>query len=105
MLTKHIIERCGFDDWTDGKYILKQTCGACPEQYDMLDEEGNTVGYFRLRHGSFTVEYPDVRGILVYNANPDGDGIFEDYEREYYLTMGYLSIIKELNKGEGYNYE
>lgn len=37
-----------------------QTCGACPEQYDVLDKSGNTVGYVRLRWGGLTCEYPDV---------------------------------------------
>lgn len=95
-----ILTRCGpyGDNWYnyETNYLLKQTCGACPEQYDMLDEEGNTLGYFRLRHGRFTVEYPDCGGKLVLHSNPIGDGIFEDEEREYWLTLGYLSIIKEI---------
>lgn len=95
---KRILEQCELDNWTDCTYVLKQTCFACPEQYDMLDKKGNIVGYFRLRHGNFTVEYPDVGGKLVFNAKPDGDGIFEDYEREYYLTLGYLAIINEITK-------
>lgn len=102
---KHILETCGeyLNDYTDGEYTLKQTCGACPEQYDMLDKQGNTVGYFRLRHGSFTVTYPDVGGKLVFRANPEGDGgMFEDYEREYYLTLGFLAIMHEIERN---NYE
>ena len=85
-------------DWTDGEYTIKSTCGACPEQYDMLDSVGETVGYFRLRHGRFTVEFPDVGGKLVYSSNPDGDGMFNDYEREYYITKGYLAVLKEITK-------
>lgn len=34
---------------------LIQTCGACPEQYDML-LFGKRVGYLRLRHSHCTVE-------------------------------------------------
>lgn len=93
---RKLLERCGVDDWTDGDYLLKQTCLACPEQYDMLDKEGNTVGYFRLRHGHFRVEYPDCGGKEVFSASPDGDGLFENYEREYYLTLGYLSVLHEI---------
>lgn len=98
---KHILEPCGeyLSDYTDGEYTLKLTCVACPEQYDMLDSEGNIVGYFRLRHGKFRVEYPDVGGVLVFEAKPKGDGLFKDYEREYYLTLGYLAVIHEIEKG------
>lgn len=97
-----VLKRCGeyLEDWTDGKYMLEQTCGACPEQYDMLDKSGNTVGYFRLRNGNFTVECPDCGGKLVFKASPQGDGVFEYDEREYYLTMGYLAIMQEICKGE-----
>lgn len=73
---------------------LKQTCGACPEQYDVLDGD-DVIGYFRLRHGHFTAEY--VRGdhhILVYSSCPMGDGEFEDYEREFQLTCAVIELIK-----------
>lgn len=100
----HILNSCGHyrNDWTDGKYTLKQTCGACPEQYDMLDEDGETVGYFRLRHGRFTVEYPDVGGKLVLRANTIGDGLFDGSERMYWLTAGYREIIKEIQNEKVY---
>lgn len=38
---------------------LVQTCSACPEQYDVLDDDGFQIGYLRLRWGEFTVEVPD----------------------------------------------
>lgn len=95
---KHILQQIG-DNWTDGYYTLQMTCDACPEQYDMLDPEGNTVGYFRLRHGTFRVDYPDCGGYTTLVGNPQGDGLFEDHEREYWLTLGCLSIIKEIQKG------
>lgn len=28
-----------------------QTCGACPEQYDVFDTDGNYIAYVRLRWG------------------------------------------------------
>jgi hypothetical protein len=71
---------------------LEMTCGACPEQYDAFDETGKQVGYLRLRHGSFTVECPDVGGTEVYSANPDGNGIFTAAEREFYLTAAKSAI-------------
>lgn len=65
-------------------YRLERTCFACPEQYDVYAGD-EIVAYFRLRHGSFYASCPDVGGDVVYEANPEGDGIFEDTER-----MGYL---------------
>jgi len=61
-------------------YLLERTCFACPEQYDVYAGE-EQVAYFRLRHGSFYAAVPDHGGEIVYQADPDGDGIFEDNER------------------------
>ena len=72
---------------------LIETCSACPEQYD-AKLNGGTVGYLRLRHGKFTVECPDVGGTLVYQASPEGDGVFELEERQYYLTKAKFAIIE-----------
>jgi len=69
------------------KITFKQTSGACPEQYDALDEKGNTIGYLRLRHGHFTVEHPDVHGEVVYEAKTKGDGMFTEDERDFYLNQ------------------
>lgn len=75
-------------------YKLELTCRACPEQYDVLDDEGNMVAYLRLRHGSFTAECPDVGGTVVFNAYPNGDGIFEDDERFFHLQESITRIQK-----------
>ena len=93
-----ILRWSGMNDWTDGYYTLKMTCSACPEQYDMIDPEGNTVGYFRLRHGYFSVEYPDCGGKQVLGVNTVGDGLFDTDEREFWLTCGYLEVIKEIKE-------
>jgi len=81
--------------------ILIETCGACPEQYDAFYGR-NKVGYLRLRHGTFYVKCPDVNGDTVYETESCiGDGIFEDEEREKYLTNAKKSIshyFNELNK-------
>lgn len=76
------------------KIELVQTCGACPEQYDAFID-GELVGYLRLRHGYFTVQYPNVSGELVYSAEPKGDGLFEYDEREGYLAAARLAIINK----------
>lgn len=72
-------------------YRLERTCFACPEQYDVYagDEQ---VAYFRLRHGGFKATVPDVGGDVVYQADPKGDGIFEDEERVKYLTEAILAV-------------
>lgn len=83
------------DLWIHG-YRLELTCLACPEQYDVYDPSGRQVGYFRLRHGRFTVEYPDCGGKLLLEANPQGDGLFEDSERLPWLYRGVRAIQKEI---------
>lgn len=76
---------------------LVQTCGACPEQYDAV-KDGVTVGYFRLRHGTFRVDAYLPETETVYTAQPEGDGIFEEHERERYLKKGLNKIHKALKK-------
>jgi hypothetical protein len=73
-------------------YRLKQTCSACPEQYDVFDDLGQQVAYFRLRHGGFRVDVPDCGGETIYTANPEGDGIFTREERVRYLTEAVLAV-------------
>lgn len=72
---------------------LFNTCSACPEQYDAKDQNGEKVGYLRLRHGEFTVAVPDVGGEIVYSASPCGDGMFDDDEREKYLIAAVEAIL------------
>lgn len=46
---------------TAGDIELRQTCAACPEQYDAY-LNGELVGYLRLRHGHFRVRtYPTLK--------------------------------------------
>lgn len=56
-------------------YVIKNlkfigTCGACPEQYDViyegLDGIKYIVGYVRLRHGKLYCAFPDVGGAQIY---------------------------------------
>ena len=72
---------------------LDRTCIACPEQYDVY-LDGRQIGYLRLRHGEFTAYYPDVGWEEVYCAEPIGDGMFEDYEREFYLTEAVKALLE-----------
>lgn len=70
---------------------LQMTCGACPEQYDAFIGS-ERVGYLRLRHGYFSVRCPDPSGEEVFDGYPNGDGIFEPEERDYFLTKAKAAI-------------
>ena len=73
---------------------LVQTCGACPEQYDVFQGK-RCIGYLRLRHGYFEAHYGGVRGPVVYSAETRGDGMFEDDERKYHLDKAKSAILAE----------
>ena len=74
-------------------YQLTLTCAACPEQYNVhLDNK--QVGYLRLRHGSFTVNYPNFDGVLLYMVGVEGDGMFTPQERRGFLTKAIEEISK-----------
>jgi hypothetical protein len=77
---------------------LVQTCGACPEQYDVFHKDGEQIGYLRLRHGYFRAEYTPT-GETVYSAQPKGDGLFETDEREFYLRSA-LEALKTRHQTE-----
>jgi hypothetical protein len=77
---------------------LVLTCGACPEQYDAFLGE-RKVGYLRLRHGAFRVDFPECGGETIYEANPNGDGIFDKDERDYYLRFAVAAILRRLDTG------
>lgn len=83
---------------------LERTCYACPEQYDVRNAEGYLVGYMRLRHGFFTVECPDIMGTKVYKALPEGDGVFQEHEQLYFLTLGVRAINKWLEENKDYEF-
>lgn len=77
---------------------LVRTCEVCPEQYDALDKDGNCIAYLRLRYGTFTVECPDFGGTCVYSAEPRGEGMFDDNERDIYLNNAKQAIVQYYNQ-------
>jgi len=90
------------EDWKDYSYYgltLKRTCFACPEQYDVYYED-TLCGYMRLRHGYFRSEYYktpyDDYGEIVYDCDPEGDGMFLSKEREEHLKKGAEEIMKRM---------
>lgn len=77
------------------EFKLILTCGACPEQYDVF-KDGQKVGYLRLRHGYFAAYSPSYNGELVYESEPNGDGIFDDGEREDEIMNALICLRKAL---------
>jgi len=71
------------------KLNFVETCGACPEQYDVF-KGGRQVGYVRLRWGTVTCDFPDCRGDTIYSHSFENDGwkgnFSDDAEREKYLN-------------------
>ncbi len=71
---------------TPSEIELVETCYVCPEQYDAL-YNGNIIGYLRLRHGYFRVDYPNCGGDTIYEVNTVGDGRFDNEdERAFHLN-------------------
>ncbi|WP_335955452.1 hypothetical protein [Acinetobacter guillouiae] len=82
---------------------LVKTCGESPEQYDAF-YKGKQVGYLRLRHGEFRVDYPDCgEETIFYSEEMQGDGKFKDDERDEFLLKAKQAIVKRLieEKEEG----
>ncbi len=87
-MARAILEKGGNTHWPTSQTIdeleLRCTCPSHPEQYDVFD--GDTqVAYFRLRHGEFRVDVPKCGGETIYEASPNGDGLFDADERQRYL--------------------
>ncbi|AGC36151.1 hypothetical protein B7L88_gp137 [Rhizobium phage RHEph10] len=56
------------------------------------------VGYLRLRHGYFRVEYPDIGGDVILDGHPVGDGCFDPDERDEWLNRAKTAIAARLVK-------
>jgi len=70
------------------------TGSACPEQYEVFDDTTREqIGYLRLRNGWFPADTPTWGGETVYEANPHGDGVFDEDERIGYLTDAVKAIF------------
>lgn len=78
---------------------IKMTCPACPEQYDIF-KDGEQVAYFRLRHGVFRVDYPECGGETILEAEPNGDGIFDDNERLNHLVRAMRTLLCKLTDSD-----
>lgn len=77
------------------KIQLVLTCGGCPEQYDAF-YDGVKIGYMRLRHGFFYVEYLGNNSRKVaYSDEPEGDGSFAKHERHFQLNQACEALLRE----------
>lgn len=78
-------------------YELIMTCIACPEQYDLLDDTGQTIGYFRLRSGIYRVDAPECMDDTVYVhtwSDDEWKGAFDSQEeRQHYLQLGVDAVL------------
>jgi hypothetical protein len=82
---------------------LVQTCGACPEQYDVYDGTGKYVAYLRLRWGYFSARMGGPSGKEIYGENVGDNltGCFSNEdEREEYLSAAIRLIKKEIKKNK-----
>lgn len=87
---------------------LIKTCSACPEQYSVLNENNNEIGYIRFRFGQLEV-HPVVNSEVLWNVhllsksvNDDWLGIIPDDLQEPWLNEATEKIIQyyEDNKRE-----
>ena len=79
---------------------LECTCSACPEQYFVLDESNNEIGYIRFRFGELEV-HPFRDGkpdwdthLLSRSVNDDYLGVIPDEFREEWLEESIQKIAK-----------
>lgn len=83
---------------------FRETCGACPEQYDVYDPFGKQVGYVRLRWGYLSAEYSDCGGELVYEFSWDDGwlGTFpSDEDRQFHLKQIANALQYKINQNKG----
>jgi hypothetical protein len=89
------------DKFEFGPLTVIRSSYACPEAYSVY-YENNQIGYLRLRHGIFRVDYYPLQlhkiGVedsreTIYEACAMADGIFDDYERNVTVTMA-LGLLR-----------
>ena len=91
----------GNKDITIKGLTFHKTCSCFPEQYDVFDNNGNVVGYIRLRWGELTCEYPNNGGEEIYHVEigDELNGMFEnDVQRQLHLLYITEKILEKINK-------
>lgn len=81
------------------EFILKQTCGACPEAYNVY-RNGKYVGRFRIRYGGFTAHNDVPDSDPVYERNDVGDGMLDWDKRDEVLTAACKALLEDIKSRE-----
>jgi hypothetical protein len=88
------------------KLYFNNTCGACPEQYDVyssieaFQKNVDPIGYVRLRWGHLYCDVPHGGETVFEHTFTDDSykGSFDDEaEKDHFLTLIEKSIIEYLN--------
>lgn len=104
MTSEKKCEKCGMKSCIgcDHDAFHEPTVGENYSHYSHVhcfDEKEPPCGkkaHVQLRHGYFTVYYPDVNGEEIYEARPKGDGIFENDERDFFLEKARDAIMARI---------
>lgn len=83
-------------------FEFRETCGACPEQYDVY-LEGKQVGYVRLRGGFLRCAYPDCgqETIYEYGFTDNWMGCFDSNEqRDFHIDLIAQLLYNRINESE-----
>lgn len=75
-------------------FRLVMTCDCFPEQYDVLDNHGDIVGYIRIRHCGCEMHAPDVDGPCIFDCDIMGLWGLTKEERLPVLTRAIDSLIE-----------
>lgn len=78
-------------------YNLNRINYSDPEEYEVYDQHENIVGRFTLNEGEFVAKYiGSSADETVYISYPDGDNVFEVYERIYELNKALEALHAKL---------
>jgi hypothetical protein len=83
-------------------FHFKETCGACPEQYDVTNGRGEPVAYVRLRFGRLTASVPNASGQVIYEHAFEDSwlGTFDDDATRHLHLMAIAKILKRRARRE-----
>lgn len=78
-------------------FYLEQTCGGCPEAYNVYIEDSEKpvyIGELYVRYGGYTIS--DKHHNAIAHPEIKGDGLFEWEEREHMLKLGCSTIYRDM---------